>query len=281
MAGSKTFEAWKKYEFMLEGQVTIHSPKNPLPIPPSIKSTEITKLELRKIRQEQKKIAEVYINTFLIRAKKSFRETFKRSKNKVKLLELASQEVDNVLQSELYKEHKRVIITTLDIDLPAATVKQVQEYYYHNYIVGKKVHYDFISPEHPGQLANKRSIPLLCQALFEMKQWLENFNVSKILELEEKRKEKGSFQVALYFADGTIYKILEKDDNTTKCAQKLNVKNSRSYISESIKPDSTSRKSIFNLPSLIKDSVEYCDFHGIILDSRFIAACMKKKVYPK
>ena len=281
MAGSKTFEAWKKYEFMLEGQVTIHSPKNPLPIPPSIKSTEITKLELRKIRQEQKKIAEVFIHNFLIKAKQSFRKTFKLSKNKVKLVEFATQELDNVLLGVLSKEHKRVIVTTLGIDLPAATVKQVQEYYYHNYIVGKKVHYDFISPEHPGQLANKRSIPLLCQALFEMKQWLENFNVSKILELEEKRKRNGSFQVALYFADGTIYKVLEKDDNTTKCAQKLNVKNSRSYISESIKPDSTSRKSIFNLPSLIKDSVEYCDFHGIILDSRFIAACMKKKIYPK
>ena len=281
MAGSKTFDAWKKYEFMLEGQASIHSPKNPLPIPPSIKSTEINKLELRKIRQEQKKIAEVFIHNFLIKAKQSFRKTFKLSKNKVKLVEFATQELDNVLQGVLSKEHKRVIVTTLGIDLPVATVKQVQEYYYHNYIVGKKVHYDFISPEHPGQLANKRSIPLLCQALFVLKQWLENFNVRKILELEEKRKQNGSLQVALYFADGTIYKVLEKDDNTTKCAQKLNLKNSRSYISESIKPESTSRKNIFNLPSLIQDAVHYCDFHGIDLNSKFIAACTKKKVYPK
>ena len=281
MAGSKTFEAWKKYEFMLEGQVSIHSPKNPLPIPPSIKSTEITKLELRKIRQEQNKIAQVFINSFLVKAKQSFRKAFKNSRNKIKLLESATQELDNLLQGELSKEHKRVLITTLDIDLPAATVKQVQEYYYNNYIVGKKVHYDFISPEHPGQLANRRSIQLFCEAFYEMKQWLDSFNVKRIMDLEEKRKKNGSFQVALYFADGTIYKALEKDYNTTKCAEKLKVKKSRSYISESIKPESTSRKSIFNLPSLIKDAVEYCDFNGIILNSRFIAVCTKKKVYPK
>jgi hypothetical protein len=281
MAGFRTFEGWKNYKFMLEGQESNSRKKNPLPIPSSIKTTDIPKTELRKIRKEQKDIARVYINNFLIKGKKSFQKALKLSRNKVNLVESATQELENVLHGELSKDYKLVVVSTFDMILPASRVKKVQEYYYHNYVIGKNVNYDFISPEHPFQLANKRSIALFCQALYELKLWIEKINVKRILELEEKRKKNGSFQVALYFADGTIYKILEKLDNAKKCAEKLNVLKSRAYISESVKLESTSRKSIFNLPALIQDTIEYCDFHGITLNAKFIADCIKKNVYPK
>ncbi len=278
MAGSNcTFEAWMKNEILIIGQQSKFSNTQLFPNIPSFHPKEIPKYQLTKIRKEQKRIGRKIINGFIKKQKKKFYSTFKKSAAKIPYKQSVIEEIECLFNQPIEKGVIKFIISSLELEIPGKVLRGVFDFYKDHYELGKKMNYEFVSPEHPQQKSNGNSSQLLTIALFELNEWVKNFE-EKRLDVVTKAAKKDNFKVALSFAKGDVYKWYEQNKSFMKCAEKLNIPNARPWISETFRNDPTSNKNIFNHPNLIREVIDHCYFHSIKIDDRFTARCIRAKI---
>ncbi len=271
MDGSKyTFEAWSNYEFQLPGQTSNFKRGKSLNPDETCPASKVDKKELAKIRREQKKIGKEYIKRIVDIAKKTFNRQFKLSKNKFKLVEITSKELHSALVKPFPKTTLKYEIETVKMILDGQRLRDIQEYYHEFYIIGKKVNFHFVPPRARLQNAFKFSPELHCMAIIETKEWIDNYDINYLKKLD-KVASNDNFKIALNFANGRIYKWLEHGMSSSECAEKLRVTKSRPVISESRNKNSKSRKNIYNNRKLLQMVVDYCFYHSITIETRFLS----------
>lgn len=98
---------------------------------------------------------------------------------------------------------------------------------------------------------------------------LEPIIKSQNVKTPEREKYKW-FEVGLKFADGTIYKLVDKNMSYNQISKIIfNSNSNRPYISESFSVNSDSNKNIFNDFDKILKIAEYCEANKIPIHPRF------------
>lgn len=268
MVGSRTFENWKKGEFVFHETYVLESDGNGQVR--SVSDNDVLADELLKIKEEQIDFGLKQKQKRFSIAKKDFVLRYNCSIAPIELFKSELQDLKKILLGHVPKHISFYYSETFGFKLTRMQLDGIAEFYYHVIEKGEINNYSFIASDDVFRDSNEFAPQGLAYFIFELYNCLLELKRGKLARINKFLKLDRSI-IALNFANGEIFRIYDEVKNHERVAEILNLPKARPYISDSFseKPRK-GNKSIFNKPKLLRDLREYCEFFDIQLCDKFL-----------
>jgi hypothetical protein len=263
MAGSKTYNCWLEGKFVLEDTFLlqsegIESKKRPL----VVKTKELHLEELKKIQKEQKRIGRAIIKKNLKVARDYFTKVRKVTHTSYKLVKSELKVIGQVLEGGFPNDLLIYESTCFGFMLNRDQCRTVASFYKTDIETGNPRYFSFIaSPKH-FEASNLCAPQIIAYFLCELREWLSEMSKDKLKRLSDFSEQK-NFVIAINFANGKIPKWDSEGMTSGEIARHFKVPNYHNLISDSLSTSDKSKKSIYRNHTLMRTTIEYCEFYGL------------------
>jgi len=268
MVGSRTFENWKKGEFVFDETYVLESDGNrQVRI---VSENDVLADELLKIKEEQLYFGLKQKQKRFSVAKKDFVLRYNFSIAPIELFKSELEDLKKILLGHVPKHISVYYSETFGFKLTRMQLDGISEFYYRSIEKGEMNNYSFVASNEVFPDSNEFAPQGLAYFIFELYNCLLELKRGKLARINKFLKMDRSI-IALNFANGEIFRIHDEVKNHERVAEILNLPKARPYISDSFseKPRK-GNKSIFNKPKLLRDLREYCEFFDIQLCDKFL-----------
>ena len=277
MAGYKTYKRWIDGKFVLEDTFLlqpegIENKKRPLVVKPK----ELHLEELKKIQKEQKRIGRAIIKKNLKVARDYFTKVRKVTHTSYKLVKSELKVIDQVLEGGFPNDLLIYESTCFGFMLNRDQCRTVASFYKTDIETGNPRYFSFIaSPKH-FEASNLCAPQIIAYFLCELREWLSEISKDKLKRLSDFSEQK-NFVIAINFANGKIPKWHSQGMSSSEIARHLNVPNYHNLISDSLSASDKSGKSIYRNHTLMRTTIEYCEFYGLRVTRDFRKRLKERK----
>ena len=281
MGTKYTFDNWWNGDVILE-YATIYHHKNETPL--LVGWGDFNNSDVERIKNNQENLFNEKVNSILTQHIEQFEDRYSRSKLKEVFHKQELNECLNILKG-LFESQKFIHFEHWNISFEQQYLDDIQQYFKEVILKGKDIGFDFIhSPQSNFQNHSQTDSRIYARFVWEYYQWLKEFNTieNKKKTIDEKTKNKVWFQVGLKFANGEIYKLVQKYESYqgpyySKIERDIGIKNSRQYISASLLESKDNSKNIFGYSDKIELIIEYCKLYNIQIHESFNKRINSKK----
>jgi ADP-dependent phosphofructokinase/glucokinase len=154
--------------------------------------------------------------------------------------------------------------------------RTVASFYKTDIETGNPRYFSFIASSKHFEASNLCAPQIIAYFLCELREWLSEMSKDKLKRLSDFSKQK-NFVIAINFANGMIPKWHSQGMSSSEIARHLKVPNYHNLISDSLSASDKSGKSIYRNHTLMRTTIEYCEFYGLHVTRDFRKRLKERK----